>query len=313
MSNDERRPLSHFWTPNYWPLWLVLALLRLTIMLPHNARLAVGFSLGRLAHRLMPARRAVTRRNIELCFPELPAEERDALAKKHFEALGASAVEMALGMWGSDDELERLTRVEGAEHLTKYSDQGIGVILACAHFTSLEISGRMLSRAIPPFDVVYRRNRNPFFTEITRHSRERSARKTIGKEDIREMVRSLRAGTPVWYAPDQAFKGKNAALVPFFGVPAMMTTATGQLAKLGKAVVVPYFPRRLDDGSYIIQVLPAITEIPTGDLIRDSELYNESLEKQVRQCPEQYYWVHKKFKGRPDDLPDAYADLDALK
>jgi KDO2-lipid IV(A) lauroyltransferase len=117
----------------------------------------------------------------------------------------------------------------------------------------------------------------------------------------------------VWYAPDQSYAGKQSALVPFFGVPSMTNTATSSLGRLGKAVAVPYFPQRLKDGSYKLTLLPAIGGFPSGDPVVDAEKYNSVLEEQIRQCPEQYYWVHKKFKNRPAPLPDVYADLDSLK
>jgi len=313
MQSTDRQPLYHYWTPNYWPTWIMLGLLRLICYLPHRLRLRVGFAIGRAGHRISASRRAITRRNIELCFPDLSAEERNALALAHFEAVGASLIEMGIGRWASDEELVALTRIEGIEHLQKPLSEGIGVILLSAHFTTLELSGRVLKLNSPPYDAVYRANRDPFITEVLRSGREVSARRTIEKNDIKSMIRSLRNGTTVWYAPDQSYKGKQSALLPFFGVPAMTNTATNTLGKLGKAVAVPFFPRRLEDGSYVLTLLPAIEGFPSDDPIADTEKYISILEKQIRLCPEQYYWVHKKFKNRPSPLPDVYADLDSLK
>lgn len=313
MKDEGRRPLYRYWTPNYWPIWLGLGFLRLIGLFPQATRLSIGFALGRFGHRLARTRRAVTRQNIALCFPELTATERDALALRHFEALGASAVELALGRWASDEELSALMRVEGVDQLRAFTEKGIGVILLSAHFTSLEISGRVLKTLIPPFDGVYRKNRNPFMTEILRSSRERSVRRAIEKNDIKSMVRSLREGTPVWYAPDQSYRGKQSALLPFFGVPAMSNTATSTLARLGKAVVMPFFPQRMEDGHYVLTILPPIENFPCGDAALDTERYYAILEKQIRRCPEQYYWIHKKFKDRPAPLPDVYSALDTLK
>jgi KDO2-lipid IV(A) lauroyltransferase len=188
----------------------------------------------------------------------------------------------------------------------------VGVILLSAHFTTLEISGRVLSLNSPPFDAVYRRNRSDFMTEILRTNREKSARSTIEKNDIKSMVRSLREGTPVWYAPDQSYNRKQSALLPFFGIPSMTNTATGTLARLGKAVVVPFFPRRLPEGGYLLTLLPPIEGVPGADPIEGTRKYLEVLEQQIRLCPEQYYWVHRKFKNRPEPLPDVYRDLEAL-
>ncbi|MBT8078308.1 MAG: lipid A biosynthesis lauroyl acyltransferase [Gammaproteobacteria bacterium] len=313
MRPSERLSFSRYWTPRYWAAWFAVGLLRLVVMLPHQRRLAIGFLLGRLGHRIARTRRAVTRRNIALCFPELSETERDSMALKHFEALGASLIEMAVARWGSEEELLSLTQVDGAEHIENAARDGQGIILLSAHFSSLEISGCALSKVCPPFDVVYRRFRNSLFTDLLRTTRQRSARNAIEKNDIKSMVRSLRNGIPVWYAPDQSYNRKQSALLPFFGVPSMTNTATGTLAKLGRAAAVPFFPRRLDDGTYVLTILPALDDFPSGDLERDTMKYVEVLETEIRKAPEQYYWVHRKFKNRPDDMEDAYADLDTLK
>jgi len=187
------------------------------------------------------------------------------------------------------------------------------VILLSGHFTTLEVSGRVMRLSIPPFDGVYRRHRSDFMNEILRTGRERSAANAIEKRDIKRMVRSLRDGRTVWYAPDQSYDRKGSEVVAFFGVPSMHTTATSTLARLGNAVVVPFFPRRLDNGHYELTILPPLEEIPSDDPVADTELYVRVLEERIRLCPEQYFWIHRKFKNLPDSYPDYYADLDASK
>ncbi len=308
-----RKPLSSYWTPRYWPIWLGMGVLRLICLLPHRAALATGRVLGRLAHALGGSRRAVVRRNLELCFPELSPDERDALARDHFEALGMTVIEMGLGRWASDRHLQSITRLVGIEHVHKALRSGKGVILLSAHFTTLEIMGRVLSLNMPPFDAVFRRNRSEFMTELQRTGRERSAESTIEKRDIKQMVRSLRANRAVWYAPDQSYNRKGSEVIPFFGIPAMHTTATSTLARLGEAAVVPFFPRRCSDSSYELTLYPAFENFPGDDPVADTKRYIDLLEQHVRSCPEQYFWVHRKFKDLPDGYPDYYADLDALK
>ena len=313
MEKLERRPLYHYWTPRYWGTWIGLGILRLSCLLPYRWQLGFGKAIGRLGHRISAERRAITRRNIELCFPELDEAARNDLALRHFESLGASLIEMALGRWASDDKLLAMTTISGAEHITNTLEEGYGVILLSAHFTALEVSGRVLSMHCPPFDVVYRRFRSGLTTEIVAGSREVSARDSIEKTDIKRMVRSLREGVPVWYAPDQSYSQKQSALLPFFGIPAMTNTATGTLAKLGRAKAVPFFPRRLPEGGYELTILPPIEGLPSDDPVEDTRKYLAVLETQIRRAPEQYYWVHRRFKNRPEPLPDVYADLDALK
>lgn len=309
----ERKPLSSYWTPRYWPVWFGMGLLRVICLLPHRAALAAGRVLGRIAHRIGGTRRAVVRRNIELCFPDLSPAQRDTLAFDHFKSLGMMVIEMGLGRWASDKHLQSITRLNGIEHVQKALDSGKGVILLSAHFTTLEIMGRVLSLNMPPFDAVFRRNRNEFMTELQRTGRERSADSTIEKRDIKKMVRSLRAKRSVWYAPDQSYNRKGSEVLPFFDIPTMHTTATSTLARLGNAAVVPFFPRRLQDSTYELTLLPAFEDFPGDDPVADTRRYIELLEQHIRSCPEQYFWIHRKFKDLPDDYPDFYADLDAAK
>ena len=310
---SDRKPLSSYRAPRYWPVWLGMGLLRIICLLPHRLALGIGSLIGQLAHATGGSRRAIVRRNIELCFPELSAKERDALALAHFKALGMALIEMGLGRWASDRHLQSITKLTGVEHVNEALASGRGVIMLAAHFTTLEVSGRVLATAIPPFDAVFRKNRSEFMTELQRTGREVSADATIEKRDIKKMVRSLRGGKAVWYAPDQSYNRKGSEVIEFFGVPAMHTTATSTLARLGNAVVVPFFPRRLDDGTYELLLLPAFDNFPGDDPVADTRRYIEALETHVRTCPEQYFWVHRKFKDLPDGYPDYYADLDALK
>ena len=310
---DTRKPLHRYIAPRYWPTWLGLGLLRIVCLLPHRTLLGIGRLLGRLVFRLAAGRRAIVKRNLRLCFPDMQAEDREALARRHFEALGVSLMEMGLGRWASDEHLAGLTSIEGLEHVLDAVNAGHGVILLSAHFTTLELSGRVLRLHIPPFDAVYRKNRSEFITEVLRTGRERSAADTIEKRDIKAMVRSLRQGRVVWYAPDQSYNRKGAEVIPFFGIPSMHTTATSTLARLGKAVTVPYFPERLADGRYKLRILEPLQDFPSDDLVADTMQYVRVLEEHVRRCPEQYFWIHRKFKDLPESYPDYYADLAAEK
>ena len=309
----ERKALHTYIAPWYWHVWLGLGCLRVVCMLPHRSSLAIGRLLGRLAHRVGAERRAIVRRNIELCFPEKTTAERDHLTREHFAALGMSVVEMGHGRWASDEQIAALCTIENLEYLTEPLKAGKGVILLSAHFTTIEISGRAVRHAGAHFDAVYRRNRSPFVTEILRSGRERSADNTIEKRDIKQMVRRLRAGVAVWYAPDQSYKRKGAVVVPFFGVPTMHATATSTVARLGQAVVVPFFPRRTPEGRYILRFLPPLDNFPTDDPVADVQRYVALMEAHIRTCPEQYFWIHRKFKDLPAGYEDSYADLDAAK
>ncbi len=290
-----------------------MGVLRLICLLPHTLSMSIGRLIGRAVHAIGGTRRAIVRRNIELCFPNLTAGERDALTKNHFLALGMSIIEMGLGRWGSDRLHMRLGHIEGMEHIDAAMKAGKGIILLSAHFTTLEIMGRVLEQEGPTFSAVYRKSRSAFITELQRTGRERSADETIEKRDIKKMVRRLRQGGVVWYAPDQSYDRKGAEVIDFFGVPSMHTTATSVLARLGRAVTLPFFPQRLADGRYKFQILPPLEDFPSGDDAEDTRKFVSVLEEHIRCCPEQYLWVHRKFKNLPDGYPDLYSDLDALK
>ena len=197
-------------------------------------------------------------------------------------ALGMSVIEMGLGRWASDEHLVSITEITGTEHLQAAVASGKGVILLTAHFTTLEISGRVLALHSPPFDAVYRKNRSPFITELLRSGREVQPPSTIEKRDIKKMVRSLRAGRPVWYAPDQSYNRKGSEVIEFLGIPAMHTTATSTLARLGKAVTIPYLPMRKKDGTYVLKMLPPLDDFPGDDPIEDTRRYIAVMEEHVR-------------------------------
>jgi len=310
---DTRKPLYHFWTPNYWYLWLFLGLLRLSCLLSYRVQLRIFKAAGRLLHRFDTKRRLTARRNIQLCFPELSAEQRDALVLAHYEAIGASMMEHGLARWSSYEEIAAMSRIEGAENLTEPLKQGEHVILLTGHFTPLELSGRVMQGICPHIDAVFRLHPNELLTEILRTTRERVAKNTIESGDVRGMIRSLKSGMALWFAPDQTVYSKQSVLLTLFGVPALTNTATSKLAKLGNAIAIPWFLCRLPEGGYVMRILPRMENFPSDDPVEDTKQYVAILEEAIRRYPEQYIWTYRRFKGRPEPLPDAYANLDALK
>ena len=309
----NRKPLYHFWTPNHWCLWLFLGLLRLSTLLPYRVQLRFFKSVGRLLHHFDIQQRATARRNIELCFPSLSPHERDALVLAHYEAIGAAIMELGLARWASDTKIAAMSQIEGANNLTEALQQGEAVILLTGHFTSLELSGRIMQIICPQFDAVFKQHPNEFLSEIFRTNRERAVENTIESKDVRGMVRSLLSGSALWFAPDQTVRSKQSVMIAFFGEPALTNTASSKLAKLCKAIAIPWFLRRLPEGGYVMTILPRMENFPSDDPVEDTKHYVAILEEQIRRSPEQYIWTYRKFKGRPESLPDAYTNLDALK
>jgi KDO2-lipid IV(A) lauroyltransferase len=259
--------------------------------------MAVGGALGGALRRLSPRRRQVAAVNIELCFPDLSPGQRADLLRRHFHSLGRGIVELGTAWWASDRALAGLVQVEGLEHLRAAHAAGRGVVLLSAHFTTLEIGGRLLARH-EPFHVMYRRHEHPVIEWAMRRNRERHFDHAIPRDQVRAMLRSLKAGHAVWYAPDQDYAGKGAVFAPFFGVPASTNGATARIAAVSGAPVVPFFPVRTGAG-YRLRILPPLAGYPAGDPAADAARINAVIEAEVRRAPEQYLWVHRRFKHRP--------------
>ncbi|NHA16138.1 LpxL/LpxP family Kdo(2)-lipid IV(A) lauroyl/palmitoleoyl acyltransferase [Thioalkalivibrio sp. XN279] len=303
-------PLYRFLAPRYWPVWLALGAVRLLVALPYGAQRIAGRIIGRTALVFARQRRAIAARNLELAFPELDAAARRELLRRHFESLGMSIIETGMCWWASDARISRLVEVSGLEHAEAALAAGHGAIMLTGHFTTLDLGGRFLTR-VAPVSAMYRPHRNPLFEEIMRRGRERSARQAFVKTDVRAMIRALRTNHLVWYAPDQAHKrGKYSAVVPFFGVPAPTNTATSAFARLGQAPVIPFFPVRLPGrGGYRLEILPPLKDFPGSDPDADALRINHLLEERIRLCPEQYLWVHRRFKPAGAAGEDHYGPL----
>ena len=307
--DDNATPLYRFLHPRYWLLWLGLGVLRITVLLPHAWQIRVGRLAGWLSYKLMPRRRRIAQINIDLCFPYLTEAARRSLVKRHFSSLGMALIEGAMCWWLADERIQRLGRVEGLEHLEAALAKGRGVIMFTGHFTALDLGGRFLTLQAP-VSALYRPHGNPLFEEIVRRGRERSAEQAIPKNDVRRMLRALRDNHAIWYAPDQSHRRKHSAVIPFFGVPAPTNTATSTFARMSGAAVVPFFPERLSDGTgYRLVISPAIENFPSDDPVADAQRTNHILEEQIRRIPEQYLWVHRRFKQTAPDAPDHYAGI----
>ncbi len=285
--------------PRFWPLWFGLGILRLLILLPFSTQLALGRGLGRLLYRLAPKRVQVVRRNIEHCFPQQTTVQHQALERQHFEAVGISIFETGLCWWASDAKIRPLLHeIKGLEQLKAAQAEGKGVILLCAHFTTLEIASRLLVQHVS-FAAVYRKMNNPLLEYVTAGGRGKHTSEMIPKDNIRRMIQLLRKGQSIWFAADQSYRRKNSALVSFFGQPAPTATVVPGLARTGKALVMPFNIARIANG-YQIEILPALDNYPTGDEVADTERCHRFIEQQVTKVPEQYLWLHRRFKGAPN-------------
>lgn len=284
------------YSPRYWSTWLLIALHASLICLPFRLQLLFGKALGRLGMRLARRRRLITKANIALCFPNLTIKQQERLVRQHFSSLGMGIVEVAMCWWMPTCLLRRRVHIEGLNYLTDAVYYGRGVILLTGHFTSLELGGRLLG-LYQPVLAVYRKHENPVVDHIMRSRRRRRSAGIIERGDTRSLIRSLRGGSVIWYAPDQAYLGPRGVSVPFFSVMAPTSTATSRLAELTGAPVLPFFVRRLPGAKgYQLSIRPPLQGYPCGDLEKDARTVNSTLEEGIREAPEQYLWSHDRFK-----------------
>ncbi|MCU7938641.1 MAG: LpxL/LpxP family Kdo(2)-lipid IV(A) lauroyl/palmitoleoyl acyltransferase [gamma proteobacterium symbiont of Bathyaustriella thionipta] len=299
-------PWQDYLAPKFWPSWLGLAGMRILAVLPFRIQLLTGKIIGHLFYRIARYRREIAQTNIRLCFPELTPEKQEKLVRDHFHSIGITISETALSWWGSDKQLNKLLHIEGLEYLQAEIQKGNGAILLGAHYTTLEISGSLLS-LVQAVAVTYQELRNPLFNQVMINARQRKFEPVISRHDIRSMIKVLRANKIVWFATDQDSGTKNTLFVPFFNQLAATQTASPRMAKITKAPVLPFISRRLDNArGYQITILPPLENFPGDDMEQDIIRTNQIIEAHVRKTPEQYLWIHRRFKTRPEGMPKLY-------
>jgi KDO2-lipid IV(A) lauroyltransferase len=260
---------------------------------------------------IMPRRRRIAQRNIQRCFPRLDGAQQDAIARNCFRALARAVFEIAWSWSASDQRMRRMFDVQGRDNVVAAHQRGRGVLLITAHFTCLEIGARLMALALGPglpASGIYRPLRSPVLEWYQNRGRKLYAASMISKREMRGAIRLLRDGGLVWYAPDQDFGRDQSVFAPFFGIQTATLLATHRLAQLTGCAVVPMFPvydemtRR-----YTIHFLPALEFFPGTDAVPDLARVNAIMEVQIRAAPAQYWWIHRRFKTRPDGEAPFYA------
>lgn len=274
--------------------------------LPQSMLLRLGSALAVLMRPLLGKRRRHARINLALCFPQWDDAQRRRLLRENLRATATGALELLRAWYAPAPALEGLAEVEGLEHLRAATASGRGVLLFGGHFTHSELAARLLQQVSgQPVHVVVRRNNNRCLEAMFDAARRRAFAGTIAKKDVRGLLRTLSQGGVVAYSADQNFTYQN-AFVPFFGIAAATLTATPDLARRGKAVVLPFWFHRGGDGRYRLRIEPQWSGWPSGDPAADAARYMSELEQVVRQHPEQYLWVHRRFKTRPPGEANVY-------
>ncbi len=276
---------------------LVVAFLWLLHWLPLPALRALGRVLGHLLYAVGRERREVVLTNLRLCFPEKTEAERVALARAHVVAFSRAVLDRTLGWWASQERLKRLIRISGVEHLT--DPAGRPVLVLSPHFVGLDAGGTRTSMLLPACSV-YSNQKNPVFNKLLYDGRKRFGDTLLlsRQEGMRRIVRAMKEGRRFYYLPDMDFGPRDSIFVPFFGVPAATIPALSRLVRMTGARVVPCITRQVSDG-YEVEVMPPLEGFPGDSVEADTRRINEFIEGEVLRMPEQYFWLHKRFKTRP--------------
>jgi KDO2-lipid IV(A) lauroyltransferase len=279
---------------------LVFLIMWLLHGLPLPVLAWLGNGLGMLLYFFGRERRHVARVNLKLCFPEMPDDERDKLVRRNFQAFGRSFIERGILWWSSAARIQKLVQVVGIEHYRNALAQG-PIILLVPHFVALDAGWSWLTQHSNLVSMYSNQKNRVFHNQLLRaRLRFGDSRLYSRQQGLRPIIKAMREHLPFYYLPDQDLTEKDSLFIPFFGIPAATLTTVPRLAKTVGARVLPCITRMLPHATgYEICFYPAWDDYPTGDLEADTRRVNEFIEQRVREIPEQYFWLHKRFKTRP--------------
>lgn len=299
---DSKAPLS----PSTWPNWLAIAFGWTLAHWPSRLQTLGGRALGRLMQALMWERGRTARTNIALCFPELDDKKREQMQRDMFTALGLGVFEFVRAWWGRLAPNDPSYTLTGLENLRSAQALGKGVILVSAHFTTLEICVRLLCRDVD-INGMYRPHDSDALEWAVKKARARYTQQMFSRDELRPALRCLKQGGVLWFAPDQETRRGESVFVPFFGQSASSLTSTHQMARMSGAAVLPFFHQRNSDGSYRLEIWPALENFPGEDATEDTARIMATMEKLIRRAPEQYLWIHQRFKRTPEGKSQHYS------
>ena len=292
-----------FIAPAYWPTWLAIGGVYLLAWIPITLRLPLCRALAVLFYWLVPQRRRVVNTNIALCFPQLTEQQQRQLVRETYVSNTLSFFETAHAWCRSVDNLQ--FDIQGFEHFQQALADGNGVIAMSGHFGPIDILGALFNGKTR-FSVMHRKHDNPLFNYFMTRARENFCDDTIARKDLKGLLRVLKQGKAVWYAPDQDYGRKASVFVPFFAIPTATITMTSKLVKATGAKVIPMSAYRTADcRGFVVKFEPPM-RLGEGDDVADARAINQWLEARIQEHPAQYLWLHKRFKTRPEGEPSLY-------
>lgn len=294
-----------FLHPKYWGTWLGIGFMLLISLLPYKAKMWLGTQLGILMYKQGGSRLQITQANINACFPELNDQARDELVRQSFIANMKGLVETTIAWWGNHQPILDKLEVHGLEHLKEAEARGKGVILVGGHFSIMDLAGPMVN-SVFKFSYMYRPNDNPLFDAVIERHRLRYRHEKFSKYELKEMTTFIKQGNTVWYGYDQDFGKRRSVFAPFFGIQTATVKAAMRLPRESGATVLMLSQLREQDGIYSIRFSPILENIAEDDDVTAATRLNAQLETFIRIHPEQYLWMHRRFRSRPEGEPAFY-------
>jgi len=278
--------------------------MRIGVFIPFNFQVLIGKTIGKLLYPFMHRLRSTAYSNISHCFPDKKQNQVNLLVKRHFEAIGVSFFETANAYYGSDKKIKKLLTITNENFFQDALKEEGGIILLCSHFMPLMLGSRalLINHTIAN---IYRPQNNKLFDRIMVKGYKKNGAVMIKSTDTRSIIKAINNSLPIWYAPDQDLGKNNSVFAPFFGIQTATASATARLAKNNNTRVIPYSFIRTKKG-YTMSFEKPIANYPSNNPIQDATIVNQILEKQIVKSPEQYLWIHRRFKTRPNDEKNFY-------
>ena len=293
--------------PKFYPTWILILLMRIGVFIPFQFQVILGKAIGKLIYPFMKKLRETAYSNISNCFPEKKQPQVTLLVKQHFDAIGISLFETANAYYGSDRKIKKLLSINNKHFFSDaLKDEG-GIILLCSHFMPLMLGSRalLLENTIAN---IYRPQNNKLFDKVMVKGYTKNGAVMIKSKDTRSILKAIKNSLPIWYAPDQDLGINNSVFAPLFGIETATASATARLAKNNNTRVIPYSFIRTKHG-YEMSFDKPIKNYPSNDPIKDATTTNKILENQIIKAPEQYLWIHRRFKTRPNGQENFYNDI----
>ena len=297
-SNYEKVYYREYLAPKYWLTWLLIGLIHFLAYLPYSAQRALSRGLAALCFAALKSRRHTTLTNVQKCFPDYSPAQQQALARETFYSFCLGLFETATAWCRGAKPFKPYSTFVGLENLDLAAEKG-GILVVGGHYALMDLSGVLYGMS-KHYNVVHRNHDNPLLDLFITRVRLSSADSVLGRKDIKQWIRKMKKGETVAYYPDQDFGPRDSVFAPFFDIPTATITATSRIAKLSKASVIPVFVFRDKSRRHYTIEIGSPLSIPSGDDYQDACEYNSWLEAKIRQHPEQYLWMHRRFKTRPE-------------